>query len=352
MWSSAGFDRQSNSGRGSFVERLGLDGAPQHEVPRRVMVQARQVHVYATAARNGWFGDGAELALRAGETMIAHYAVDDGKQGWAFSCTAQGVVIDLRRDLYAHAFVLLALADLIRLDPNPRYVALVCNTLAFLEREMAHPAGGFLEQWPVPVLPRRQNPHMHLLEAFLALHECGAVGDFARQIEAMIALFDRWFMASPDAVLPEFFDDHWTPVDGGRTFEPGHHFEWVWLLTRCTVVCGIPAGDRIDRLMRQALRGVDAQGGVVDQVGPAGPLARTYRLWPAMEAAKAFAIPTGHAARPNGVGEVLGSARHRFLAPAVPGGWIDRTDRHGLSLVDHMPASSLYHICTALDFLR
>jgi len=50
--------------------------------------------------------------------------------------------------------------------------------------------------------------------------------------------------------------------------------------------------------------------------------------------------------------DVLDAAWRSFLAPAVPGGWVDRTDRHGAAQVDHMPASSLYHVCTALDFLR
>ncbi|AJP71777.1 mannose-6-phosphate isomerase [Sphingomonas hengshuiensis] len=347
LWSEAGYDAES----GSFVERLALDGRPQWEVPRRVMVQARQIHVFATAAANGWFSGADELAMRAGDAMVARYWDADAGNGWAFSCTRQGAIVDARRDLYAHGFVLLALAGLVTLDAQPRHVALVHRTLAFLDRAMAHPAGGYAEQCP-GVLPRRQNPHMHLLEAFLALHETGNCGDFRPRIAAMIDLFDRRFLSAEDDVLSEYYGEDWTPVDDGRAFEPGHHFEWAWLLARTAAITGIDMAGRIERLLRTAQRGVDARGGVVDQMGPGEPVAADYRLWPATEAAKAFDLPQGRAVRASGTSDVLAAAWQSFITPAIAGGWIDRVDPRGAPLVDHIPASSLYHICTALDYLR
>ena len=64
LWSNAGHDEHG------FVERLALDGTPQPDVPRRLMVQARQIHAFAIAARRGWYPGAADLALRAGETMV------------------------------------------------------------------------------------------------------------------------------------------------------------------------------------------------------------------------------------------------------------------------------------------
>ncbi|WP_448662045.1 AGE family epimerase/isomerase [Sphingomonas sp. CJ20] len=348
LWSDVGFDRDSDS----FVERLSLDGTPQRDVPRRVMVQARQIFVFATAARNGWFPGGAELAERAGDAMIRHYCDSDGRSGWAFSCTRQGARVDDRRDLYAHAFVLLALASLIALAPTPRRIALVHETMAFLDRELAHPAGGYAEQWPADALPRRQNPHMHLLEAFLALQAGGACGDFTPHIAAMLALFDRRFFSAEDDVLSEYYDADWTPLNPRRTFEPGHHFEWAWLLARHAAMTGTAMDARIERLVRSGLRGIDARGRIVDAMGPDAPAAASCRLWPAMEAAKALNTPQGRAVRQGGIGAVLAAAWPAFFASATPGGWIDRVDAQGGALVDHMPASSLYHICTALDDLR
>ena len=346
LWSTAGFDGET----ASFVERLALDGSPQLDVPRRLMVQARQVHAFATAARNGWLAGGEELALRAGETMIARYHARGGTEGWAFSVDRSGAVVDGRRDLYAHAFVLLALSALVRIDAKPRYCELVHRTMAFLDREMAHPAGGYVEQWPVAVLPRRQNPHMHLLEAFLSLQETAGCGDFRARIATMVDLTDRHFCPADRSDLREYYDDDWTAV-GEPRFEPGHHFEWVWLLTRYAGSSGIAVEDRIDRLMRTALRGVDARGRVVEHVGVDGTAAPTCRLWAAMEAAKAFATPQGRAVRPTGMSDALAAGWHAFCRPSFPGGWWDRVATTGVMLDAYIPASSLYHICTALEFV-
>lgn len=347
LWSDAGYDSDEDS----FVERLTLSGTPQADVPRRLMVQARQIYVFATAALNGWFPRGADLALRAGHSMIRNYTDSDAQKGWAFSCTQQGAIVDDRRDLYAHAFVLLALASLLRLDANPRYISLVDRTLTFLDQDMAHPAGGYVEQWPSAVLPRRQNPHMHLLEAFLALQDVGLCGDFSPRIAALVALCENRFITGRTNVLSEFFDEEWRPLDGGRSFEPGHHFEWVWLLTRHAAMCNIDMDERIEGLLQRALSGIDAKGRIVDLVGPERTTAQ-YRLWSSMEAAKAFMAPSGRTARPSGVADILHAAWQAFLAPSIPGGWIDRIDALGNALVDHMPASSLYHVTTALDYYQ
>ncbi len=46
LWAAAGFDAE----RGSFVERLTLEGMPLVSTPRSAMVQARQIYVFSHAA--------------------------------------------------------------------------------------------------------------------------------------------------------------------------------------------------------------------------------------------------------------------------------------------------------------
>jgi mannose/cellobiose epimerase-like protein (N-acyl-D-glucosamine 2-epimerase family) len=347
LWRDTGFDPQSNS----FIEQLGLDGSAQRDVPRRVMVQARQIHVYATAGHNGWDANGTELAVRAGEAMISYYAQSDGSDGWAFSCSQAGAVVDQRRDLYAHAFVLLALADLIQATSQRRYIELAQRTLAFLDREMAHPAGGFVEQWPNAQLPRRQNPHMHLLEAFLALQATGLCGDLTPQIASIVFLFSNHFF-SEDGILSEYFDSQWAPQNIGKVFEPGHHFEWAWLLNQFSTATRANMEPQINRLLKGGRRGVDSKGRIVDQMNPKAPQIASCRLWGAMEATRALTLAHEHSGSQIGSTEVLQVAWETFIAPAYPGGWIDQVDTLGHKIVNHIPASSLYHIVTAIDVIR
>jgi mannose/cellobiose epimerase-like protein (N-acyl-D-glucosamine 2-epimerase family) len=167
----------------------------------------------------------------------------------------------------------------------------------------------------------------------------------------MVDLFDRRFFSTGDDVLSEYFSEQWVSANDARAFEPGHHFEWVWLLDRYAAATGFEAHDRMDRLLRTGLHGIDAQSRVIDEMGRDGPMATSCRLWPAMEGAKALCVPLGRVARPSGMADALNAAWLAFFAPAAPGGWIDRIDPLGAPQVDHMPASSLYHICTALDYV-
>ena len=89
------------------------------------------------------------------------------ERGCALLLKADGSVLDSTRDLYTQAFYLLALAWRFRLSSDAKWLEAADRQIAFLDTEMASPEGGYIESIP-DRLPRRQNPHMHLFEAFLA----------------------------------------------------------------------------------------------------------------------------------------------------------------------------------------
>src|SRR4029077_6662795 len=104
LWASAGFDLPHKR----FVERLSMQGLPDTEVPVRLLVQCRQIYSYALAARRGWHNGAHKLTVEAFASMIRDYHRPDGRAGWVFSIHKDGAVADARRDVYSHAFVLLA----------------------------------------------------------------------------------------------------------------------------------------------------------------------------------------------------------------------------------------------------
>ena len=106
-----------------------------------------------------------------------------------------------------------------------------------MQQRLADPQhGGFFEEFAPGrtemKLPRRQNPHMHLLEALLALHVATGEKNWLRRAGALVDLFKRRFVDPQTGALIEFFAEDWSaaPGDEGRLREPGHQFEWVWLL--------------------------------------------------------------------------------------------------------------------------
>ncbi len=341
-WLARGVDRV----QGGFFEALDLHSHTCTAPFRRLRVVARQTYVFAIAHQAGLAG--ADDAVRLGLAFLERHAVHpEGGYAWRFDLAHRAS--DLTRDLYDHAFVLLALssatavlgADALR----PQALAL----LAWIDGALTHPQDGYLESLP-PALPRRQNPHMHLLEAMLAAYE--AFGDeiFLTRADELLTLFGTRLFDADTGALPEYFDDALRPErrDGVFLVEPGHHCEWVWLLHRARVLGARPAGaDAISgRLMAFVdTHGVDpVHGGLIDLVGSDGAALETgARLWPQTERLKAeYLRPDPDPRRQHRAALVL----QTYLRP--DGLWHERRDTSGVLSDQPAPASSLYHLTSAI----
>ncbi len=334
-----------------------LKGQPIESVPIRLMVQARQIFCYALAARRGWHDEGNRLIEVAFASMRRDYHRPDGADGWVFSIHRDGTVANARRDFYAHAFVLLAVASYVLATGRRDALALADETLAYLDAAMRAPAGGYLDALPPVAGWRSQNPHMHLFEGLLLLWSASGEGRYlARAGEVADLLVSKFYQPALGALI-EYFDDRLAPAPGtrGRIVEPGHQFEWAWLLKRYEQVSGRSLGNVPEALYDHAARHGYAENGLIfDEVLVDGsPHTTSHRLWPVTEAIKAT---VAMAAAGRGEEEALAHAAaladrlaSRFLTPW--GGWIDRLDAAGAATSDFMPASSLYHLVGAIDEL-
>ncbi|HXX01471.1 MAG TPA: AGE family epimerase/isomerase [Candidatus Acidoferrales bacterium] len=354
LWANAGFDRKS----GRFEERLSLSGQPVFDVQQRLMVQARQIYSYGLAARRGWHARAATLLAESYASMIRDYQRSDGRDGWVFSVHRDGSVADSRRDLYAHAFVLLAVASYIMATGRREALAVADEILDFLDQHMAAPlAGGYIDAFPAVDALRRQNPHMHMLEGLLSLWTSSGEERYLARAKNIFELFARHFFLPGYGVLAEYFDPGLNPAEGvkGRIVEPGHHYEWIWLLRWLETAGGCTVQAYVDALYRHAdAYGYDAQGLVVDELLSDGTIhTRSRRAWTVTEAIKANLVEAARG-RPGAAGKaasMVDRLHDYFLTKHPPGGWIDRLDEDGRPATDFMPASTLYHILCALDEL-
>src|SRR5688500_16186767 len=206
-WSTMGFDASA----GRFRERLDGDGAPI-DVPHRAMVQARQIYVYSHACQLGWFDDGARLAGQAMTSLLRDYAdVSERAASFAFSIAARGAVVSSVRDAYTHAFVLFALAWLHRVTADPSLLQLAERTDAYVRAHLFDARhGGMFETVPVTSREKRQNPLMHLLEAYLALERSAPGRGYLERAGELIALFESRLFDSRRGVLLEHFAEDWS----------------------------------------------------------------------------------------------------------------------------------------------
>lgn len=354
LWATIGFDAE----HGRFEERLTLSGGRLPDVPLRLMSQARQIHAYALAARRGWHADAIALVEQAFASMVRDYRGRDDREGWVFSIRRDGTVADARRDLYTHAFVLLAIASYVEATGRREVLALADETLAFIGRHMVAPeGGGFVEELPANGGMRRQNPHMHLFEGLLSLWECAGQERHLIQTTELFDLFaGRFFRADP-GIVGEYFTADLKPADGvvGGIVEPGHHHEWIWLLRRFERASGRAVQAYVDALYAHADRhGFDKAGMIVGELLADGtPRAGVRRIWPIAEAIRSNLIEARRG-RSQGEGRAAALAvllRDRFLTLDPPGGWLDRLDDKGRCVNDFMPASTLYHLLGAIDEL-
>ena len=338
VWAERGFDRAN----GRFHERLDSAGQPIG-VPHRAMVQARQIFVFAHAAAEGWSNDGGALAEAAMARLLRDFAAEDGDQTFfTFAIDpASGLVVDDRRDAYAHAFILFALAALYRLNGDAGLLAIADRTIRFVEQSLTDVVhGGLFDALPVPA-EKRQNPHMHLLEAYLFLAQAAPGRGYEERASALVALARRHFLR--EGVLIEYFTPDWSVARA--EWEPGHHFEWVWLLAEYGALTGDDSATEMELLYRRAaLQGVAADGLLIDALAPDGTVLKpSHRVWPHSEAIKAAAVRGD----PAFAEAMAANLMRRFLDRPFAGGWIDHVTPEGTPLVDHVPASTLYHLVLA-----
>ena len=275
--------------------------------------------------------------------------------GWVRTLNVDGSVADPVEDAYDHSCMLLALAWAYRCG-NTDALRLGEETFAFLDAHLADgEAGGYLET-PAHDRTRRSNPHMHLLEAFLAWHSVTGDAAHLKRAERIIELFKRHFFDAESWTLGEFFDENWRPESGeaGAWTEPGHHFEWASLLVDYAGKSGRPETDGYARkLYASAIanglnRATGLAYGAVSRQGL--PLDSLSRSWPQAEAIKA-ALALDRTGGPDLKPEVEARVGRLFrwhIDPAPTGLWIDRIDERGRSVATEVPASIFYHLVSAL----
>lgn len=348
LWSNAGVDTV----HGGFHEALGFDARPLGK-PKRMRTMARQIYAFAVAKERGWTGAADKLIDHGIDFIARHGRTDRG--GWVRTLNFDGSVADPVEDAYDHSCVLLALAHAYRCG-HQAALQLGQETFHFIDSHLEDGSlNGFLET-PGWNGIRSSNPHMHMLESFLAWHAATGDRTYLRRAARVIDLFRSHFFDQESWTLGEYFDADWLPVPGdkGQWTEPGHHFEWASLLVDFARASGqkdLAAYAR--KLYSSAVAGGlnRATGLAYAAVSRQGiPLDRLSRSWPQCEAIKA-AVALDSIGGPDLKPEIEARVARLFrwhIDPAPLGLWVDRIDERGRSLATEVPASIFYHLVTAL----
>jgi mannose-6-phosphate isomerase len=360
-WSAAGLVPRDGSCFES-IDLASLQGLPG---PRRARIVPRQIYSFLEGVQLGWKGAGDEIATNLHAWYVETYLTRDGH--FAASAGMENRIVDPTFDLYNQAFSLFGFATIAASLPELRANAeeQAANLLNHLVETYAHPEAGFREAVP-DRLPLCSNPHMHLFEACLAwetVSEDSVWSDLSDEI-AELAL--ARFIDPVSGGLREFFNADWSPFSGdgdtgkGRIMEPGHQFEWAWLLARW----GRKRGDATALVAARRLYdigwtyGIDESRGVTfmalnDDFTVRDPVARLWGQTEWIKAAIALARISTDAEREAYLADIPDAVRalELFLEAAPDGLWRDKMAPDGSFVNEPAPASSLYHIVCAISEL-
>ncbi len=348
LWSTAGLDTV----HGGFHEALTFERQPVQR-DKRMRTMARQIYAFGVAHEMGWTGPSLDIIDHGISFIEKHGRSVNG--GWVRVMQSDGTVVDGAEDAYDQACVLLALAYALKAG-HPRAKALGQETFAFIDQYLSIDNGASYKETTQGETPRRSNPHMHLLEAFLVWHKVTGEKVYLDRATKIVDLFAERFFDSENWSLGEFFDSNLKPLVGekGEWTEPGHHFEWASLLVAYSAASGRKEFNGYARKLYSSAiaNGLNrATGLAYDAVSKTGiPLVRTSRSWTQTEALKA-AMALDSIGGPDMKPEIEARAGRLFrwhIEPAPEGLWLDMLDEKGRTKSTDVPASIFYHLVFAL----
>jgi mannose-6-phosphate isomerase len=335
LWQGPGW----NADMALPYEALDAEHRPLPPQRYRAMACARQLYLFSSLI--GQVPQAEERAAALFRSLQRHFH-DAEHGGWFYSIDPQGAPLDQRKDLYTHAFILFACAHYWDKVREPLVESVLNAALEVMARRFAMGDGlyeaSLNRDWSSLNSGPLQNPLMHLAEAFLAtlsVREDAAVQ--SALVELCTAMQER-FIDPQHAVLmekPLGAVDNW--------FEPGHQFEWYFLLQSSPLLRGSKLHTSLERAFAfTEQRGVDQQTGAVRAMLELNdrPRDATQRIWAQAEYLRALTLRPGSEAS---VERQLQALQQRFLHA---GGWYECRDEQGQVSRKDMPSTTPYHLAT------
>jgi mannose-6-phosphate isomerase len=351
-WYDAFVDPDNNG----FHERLDSAFQPVITGQRRVLTQCRQLAMYSDASMRNMGRDFKPALEKHFTYLVDTYHV--GKGCWRFSVDEKGEPLDNSYDLYAHAFVIFALSHYFRATGDEEARRLADLTIENIHNNFRMEGlPGFAEALDTKLNPiqrtRRHESHMHLLEACLfaaAIWEKKIYGYIAGE---MVDLFNIYFYDPENITMGEYYSEDLESSDGGQVIvEPGHYYEWIWLLKKYGALSG--DNKKYDDICKPMIEWANKHGwdneygGIYDELSPDGSvIEETKRLWPFSEAIKANALMLDSEGvkkqeLKNSITKMVRIFRDYYMKER--GFWVEWLSRDLSSSTDYMPGTTPYHV--------
>lgn len=322
-------------------EALDAEHRPLPPQRYRAMACARQLYLFSSLIGEPAVPTAQDRAGALFRSLQRHFH-DAEHGGWFYSIDAHGAPLDKRKDLYTHAFIIFACAHYWAKVREPRVESALNAALEVVAERFATDDGLYeasldrnwssLESGPL------QNPLMHLAEAFLVTLAVRQDTAVQTALGTLCDAMQRRFIDRQHGVMmekPLGAVDNW--------FEPGHQFEWFFLLESSPLLKGTPLNASLERAFVYAEQvGVNPQTGTVSGMLDIDGNVRdgTQRIWAQAEYLRALTLRPGSQAL---LDRQLNALQQRFLHT---GGWYECLDAAGTVSRRDMPSTTPYHLAT------
>ncbi|MCV9388824.1 AGE family epimerase/isomerase [Reichenbachiella ulvae] len=297
-------ERMVDNENGGFYGRIDGEGVLHPQSDKAIILNTRILWTFSAAYRYTQNPNHKAMADRAYHYICDHFF--DSEHGGVFwMLDYQGEVKDPKKQVYAQAFAIYALSEYVRMNGSEEALELAIGLFELLEKHSFDPQRNgyfeaFAQDWSLIEdvrlsekdmnATKTMNTHLHVLEAYTNLYRVWKDEKLEEDLRNLINEMSTRFV-SDKKHFNLFFDDDWNLLSDEISF--GHDIEGSWLLAEAADV--IEDDELIQKtnelalnMADAALRGLDKDGGLMNEASPHGLTDTDKHWWPQAEALVGF----------------------------------------------------------------
>ncbi|RTL48585.1 MAG: N-acyl-D-glucosamine 2-epimerase [Sphingobacteriales bacterium] len=291
---------------GGFLGALNHKNIADFTAPKGIVLNARILWTFSAAYQ--WQPHDAYLMMaeRAFDYLMK-FGFDHEYGGVFWKLLPNGNVLDDRKQIYAHAFVIYGLSEFYAATNNKLALDTAIGLFHLLEEKSFDANyGGYFEafsrNWAAIDDARlsekdrnekkTMNTHLHIIEAYANLYKVWPNKILQSKIIHLLHLFQQYFIDIHSFHLNLFFTENWQLKPDVVSY--GHDIEAAWLLLDCAVFIGdiewiYTMEQMAIAIAIAAAEGLDDDGGLWYEKRMADDfLIREKHWWPQAEAMIGF----------------------------------------------------------------
>ncbi len=293
-------NRMVDERHGGFLGRIDGNDQGHPNADKGVILNTRILWTFSAAYNQLKEPEYLRMASRAYAYLIEFF-VDQELGGVYWMLDMKGNVKDTKKQIYALAFAIYALAEYHKASQDKEALEQAISLFELIEKHSFDAAkNGYMEaydrNWNLLQDLRlsdkdanevkTMNTHLHVMEAYTTLYEVWPDKVLKTQLRNLIEVFlDRFI--DPSGHFHLFFDENWQLKS--HHFSYGHDIEGGWLLVRAAEVLTVDellkrANQAALLLTDGALKGMDTDGGLMNEGDSLKVEDTDKHWWPQAEA--------------------------------------------------------------------